>query len=85
MSSPGEGGGRLGLTEVSTDDLKQLLEALHSGALRAPLSAIALDHAGFGFLKPARSSSNFSSRCEQAVTRCSRRVCCKPTRKVANS
>ncbi len=41
----------LGLSEVSTDDLKQLADGLRSGTLRAPLTNSTLEHAGFGFLR----------------------------------
>jgi PLD-like domain len=40
-----------GLTLVSSESLRQLAEALEGGSLRAPVSPVALDHAGFGHLK----------------------------------
>jgi len=40
-----------GLTDVANESLRQLLAALRSGSLQAPVSALALDHAGLGHLK----------------------------------
>ncbi len=39
-----------GLTEASTDDLRQLAEAVASGQLAMPVSLASLGHAGFGHL-----------------------------------
>lgn len=48
-----EGGlGGVGLTEIADESLRQLAEALESGSLRAPLSPVALEHAGLGNLRP---------------------------------
>jgi phosphatidylserine/phosphatidylglycerophosphate/cardiolipin synthase-like enzyme len=40
-----------GLSEISTDDLLQLSDALRNGILRAPLTAAGLEHGGFGYLR----------------------------------
>lgn len=51
MTFVSEGDGGLGLTELSSDSLKQLADALRGGSLRAPLTAGALEHAGLGHLR----------------------------------
>lgn len=53
MTLRGGSASHAGLSEVSTDDLAQLADCLRSGTLRAPLTAIALEHAGLGYLKPS--------------------------------
>jgi phosphatidylserine/phosphatidylglycerophosphate/cardiolipin synthase-like enzyme len=50
VTEPG-GSPPLALSEVSTDDLERLAEALRAGALAAPLSPVKLVHAGFGHVQ----------------------------------
>lgn len=52
MDSP-DADDALGLSEASTDDLRQLADAITSGDLVAPLEASSLGYANFGHLTPA--------------------------------
>lgn len=53
MSHQAEGDVGLGLSELSNDSLRQLADALRAGSLQAPVTGVALEHAGLGYLKAA--------------------------------
>jgi phosphatidylserine/phosphatidylglycerophosphate/cardiolipin synthase-like enzyme len=50
--SGGAEAGVVDLSDVSTDDLEQIAAALSEGHLTAPVSPVALEHSGFGYLRP---------------------------------